>query len=83
MDEITEKIAQFVRKISQLSDADVLDPGTKILTLGYIDSFNVLSIIHFIEEEFKIKVDANNITLEQFDSVSSIAQMVRGIQKNG
>lgn len=82
MDEITEKITKFVRKLSQLDEADVLAGDTKILSLGYIDSFNILAIINFIEEEFEIKIDANNITLEQFDSIGDIARLVRELQGN-
>jgi len=83
MDEITGKITEFVRKLSQLNETDALDQDTKILSLGYIDSFNILAIINFIEEEFKIKIDTSNIMLEQFDSIGDIARMVREIQKNG
>ncbi len=82
MDEITEKITKFVRNVSQINESDSLDCDTKILSLGYIDSFKVLSIINFIEEEFNIKIDANNITLEQFDSIGEIARMVRKIKDN-
>jgi len=48
---------------------------------GIVDSVNVLELVMFVEETFKVKVDDSEIVPENFDSVSRLAAYVRG--KNG
>ncbi|KOY82371.1 acyl carrier protein [Lysinibacillus macroides] len=44
-----------------------------------LDSFDVITIISLIMEEFLIKIDVDDITPEYFDSVTNIVTLV---QKN-
>lgn len=47
---------------------------------GYLDSFDVVTLVSEIEGEFDIVIDALDILPENFSSVSSICDL---IQKNG
>ena len=81
LNQIIEKINAF---ITQLSDPDMrqsLDNDTKILSLGFLDSFNILEIITFIEEEFGVKVNGDLITLERFNSINLIASLVKELKE--
>lgn len=44
---------------------------------GIIDSTSVLDLVLFVEEKFGITVDDEEITPENFDSVSQLAAFVR------
>jgi len=44
---------------------------------GIIDSMNVMQLILFVEEEFGLRVPDQDITPDNFDSVSRIAAYVR------
>lgn len=48
---------------------------------GIVDSVNVLELVMFVEENFKVQVDDSEIVPENFDSVSSLAAYIRS--KNG
>lgn len=48
---------------------------------GIVDSVNVLELVMFVEETFKVHVDDSEIIPENFDSVSSLAAYIR--RKNG
>lgn len=48
---------------------------------GIVDSVNVLELVMFVEETFKVKVDDSEIVPENFDSVSRLAAYVRGKNK--
>ncbi len=43
---------------------------------GIIDSMNVLELVMFVEEKFKVKVDDSEIVPENFDSVSKLAAYI-------
>ena len=47
---------------------------------GMLDSFDLITIISYIEEKFNIVVDGLDMIPENFISVEAIAQMV---EKNG
>ncbi len=43
---------------------------------GIVDSVNVLELVMFVEEKFKLHVDDSEIVPENFDSVSKLAAYV-------
>ncbi len=47
---------------------------------GYLDSFDVVSLVSELEDVFNILIDALDILPENFSSVQSIAEIVK---KNG
>lgn len=47
---------------------------------GFLDSFDIISLVTELEEKFNVLIDALDIIPESFRSVESIAKMIR---KNG
>jgi acyl carrier protein len=45
---------------------------TPLISSGYVDSFSMVSLLIFIENNFKIKIPPNKSTPEAFDSVNKI-----------
>ena len=43
---------------------------------GIVDSTNILELVMFVEEEFGITTDDNEITPDNFDSVKKLADFV-------
>ncbi len=43
---------------------------------GIIDSMNVLELVMFVEEKFKVKVEDSEIVPDNFDSVSKLASYI-------
>ncbi len=65
----------FSDKISSSSKKD-----ENIDLSGIIDSFSVIEIILALEEEFKIKIKIDNITLESFSSTKNIKILINKIK---
>ena len=42
-----------------------------------IDSFGMIELVSFIQEEFKIQINQSEIALEYFDSLDKIAQLIK------
>ena len=60
----------YMRRDLQLGDDDSL------LRKGVIDSLGVMEVLGFVEETFGLHVDQNDITEENFGTLSAIARYV-------
>jgi acyl carrier protein len=47
-----------------------------LLESGVIDSLGVLELVTFLQQEFSLQVDDDELTPENFQSIQSIAQFV-------
>ncbi len=70
--EIRKHIAGMV-----LLDEVELGEGTSLFSAGLIDSLNLVQLVAFVEKQYGIKVGPMDLSLENFDSVRSIASFVR------
>ena len=53
-------------------DQSELDNQDSLLKKGIMDSTGIMELILYLEEEFKIKIDDDEIIPENMDSVNSI-----------
>jgi acyl carrier protein len=59
------------------SDAGVaIDDGTNLLEEDVIDSLGIFTLVSFIESKFGVSVDAEEVNLENFETVERIAKLV-------
>ena len=71
-----EKLIQFI-KTEMLHDPDIqIEPETKLISDGIIDSFALVVLQTFIEKEFGKKIPAQRITADSFDSVSQMVKII-------
>jgi len=57
-------------------DPSVLSSEDSFLDKGIIDSTGILEVIFFLEEEFGVKVEDDEMTPENLDSVNNIVKFV-------
>ena len=43
---------------------------------GYLDSFDIISLVSELEERFEIKIDGLDIIPENFESIESIKKLI-------
>jgi acyl carrier protein len=53
-----------------------------LLGEGIIDSLGMMKLIRFIEDKFEIKVRPEDMTIENFNSIASIANYIQSRQSN-
>lgn len=68
----SEKIRAFVVDNFLFGDGSYLKDDTSFLEERIIDSTGILQIISFLEEEFAIIIDDDEILPENLDSLSNI-----------
>ena len=78
MESIEQQIAAFIASKILFSKNGYSYPyETSFLEEGIVDSTSVLELVMFAEKTFSISVDDSEITPDNFDSVSKLADYVR------
>ena len=54
---------------------------TTLVTDGFIDSFDIVSIIASIEDEFAVEIPVDSMVAEHFESAAAIMNLVNGVKK--
>lgn len=69
------RIRDFLQKEVIKTSDDVGNIGD-LVTSGAIDSFDMVKLMVFIDKEFGVKISQEDLTEENFSSVSAIAALV-------
>jgi acyl carrier protein len=76
MEEIKLKVRNFVVENFLFGNANGLADDTSFLEAGILDSTGVLEVVAFMEQQFGVRVDDDELTPENLDSISSIGAFV-------
>ena len=82
MDKIKEKIRNFMIENFLFGEDTDLKDDTSFLEEGIIDSTGVLELIEFLEEEFNIQIDDEDLIPENLDSLNNLEQFIAKLLKN-
>ena len=72
MSELKETIRAFVVENFLFGNDENLEDNTSFLDEGIIDSTGILELVSFLEEEFSITVDDEELTPENLDSINNV-----------
>jgi len=76
--ETENKIKEYIAKNLLFSnDGYTYADDASFLEEGIVDSQGVMELVMFVEEEFKVSVEDEDITPDNFDSVSLLADYIR------
>jgi acyl carrier protein len=72
LDEMKDLVLNYVVKEYIEDDEAEINYDTPLISSGWVDSFSMISLLVFIENNFKIKIPPSEATPEAFDSVNKI-----------
>ena len=78
--ETESKIKQFLSRFFKSHD---LKPEEDIFALGFVNSLLAMQLVAFVEKEFKIKVEDQDLDLDNFRSIGAISRLVAKKQGSG
>ena len=70
--EVKEKIREFVVENFLFGKDDGLKDDTSFLDEGIIDSTGILELVSFLEDEFDIAVEDEELIPENLDSIANV-----------
>ena len=76
MEAIKLKTRNFVVENFLFGNANGLEDDTSFLEAGILDSTGVLEVVAFLEQQFGVRVDDDELTPENLDSIASIGAFV-------
>ncbi len=77
IDEITEPVKAFILDtFLPGEDPSALEYDTPLISGGIIDSISTLKLVTFLEEEFDIQVQANEMNSDNLDTLAEITTFV-------
>lgn len=76
MSMIKDKIKAFIVEEFLFGKDDGLDDDASFLENGVIDSTGILVLVSFVEEEFSISVEDEELIPENLDSVNNVVAYV-------
>ncbi len=74
MQNTREMIEHYIKEnfITGRNASAVLVPETSLLESGIVDSTGILELVLFLEEQFSIKIEDEEIVPENLDSINNI-----------
>ncbi len=76
--EVLSCLMQFIKTLIK-DPAFELKPDTALIANGLLDSFQILSVIEFVEKNFAIpSLTENDLHPDHFASVQAMAQLIQG-----
>lgn len=78
MDELSSRIRDYViREYLEEGDEREITDTTPLISGGIVDSFSMVSLKRFLEKKYSIQIPDADATPDAFDTVQSIAALVR------
>ena len=68
-----EKLLEILEDIQPGVD---YENTSNLVTGGFLKSFEILSLVSEIEEEFDVEIDVEDVVPENFESVSAILSLI-------
>jgi len=76
-DDLKEKIIEYIREEYLEDEGMELTGETQLISSGIVDSFSMVSLKMYLEEELGIKLTDDEASTEAFNTVDNILEMVK------
>ncbi|HEX5759077.1 MAG TPA: acyl carrier protein [Thermoanaerobaculia bacterium] len=73
MDETQPQIKEFLSRFFKSHD---LQPDDDIFALGFVNSLLAIQLVAFVEKTFGVRVEDEDLDLDNFRSIRAIADLV-------
>ena len=77
MSEIKDKVRAFVVENFMFGNDEGLEDDTSFLENGIIDSTGILELVNFLDEEFSISVEDEELIPENLDSIKNVTSYLQ------
>ena len=77
MSEIKDKVRAFVVENFMFGNDEGLEDGTSFLENGIIDSTGILELVNFLDEEFSISIEDEELIPENLDSIKNVTSYLQ------
>jgi len=81
MPDIAQQIRAFIlEQFLPGENAEALRNDTPLISTGILDSIATLKLVAFLEEEFRISIDAHEVDVDHLETIDRICRLVQAKQ---
>ena len=78
IDTTKKELREFILEAFLFGDeSEVFDDGDSFMAKGIVDSTGVLELVAFLEEQFGVTVDDEEMVPANLDSIDNLAEFIR------
>lgn len=77
VDEIKDKIRTYFIEDIIGDDSYELEDNEPLISSALVDSFSLVEVATFIEEEFDVEVDNSDLNADSFDTIEQIVAYIQ------
>lgn len=79
--ELKEKIRKFIESnLVVFEDEAEFNDDDNIFEMGFVNSLFAMKLVSYIEEDFGVQVDNDDLEISNFNSVVRIVEFIQGKQ---
>jgi methoxymalonate biosynthesis acyl carrier protein len=67
----------IMTEVTTAAPANAPGPDTPLIDSGIVDSLGLFKLIAHIEDEFKVKIEPEDVQIENFATLNAIAGLIR------
>lgn len=75
-EDMREKIIKYIRDEYVDKPGTVVEDNTPLISSGLVDSFSMVSLKMFLEDQYRIQLSDDEATTDQFETVARIMELV-------
>ncbi len=78
MEEIITKLAAYIATEVLRQPRRIIRPDETLISSGLIDSFSLVDLSLFIEDNSGVRIDDTELNAETFDTLQQLAKLIQG-----
>jgi len=79
MEDIDSKILDLVKKNAPSFNNVILSSETNLFEEGFLDSFAIVQLISEIENVFCVQIDSENLSYQNFSTLTDLSKLIKNI----
>ena len=79
-EEMITKLAGYIAAEIMQQAGRKIDPDEALISGGLIDSFSLVDLALFIEENFGVRIDDTELNADTFDTLNQLAALIQSRQ---
>jgi acyl carrier protein len=76
MTEIETQLVEYIRTKIVKNPKKVIEVNTPLISSGLVDSFHLVDLGVFVEDEYDVRIEDSELNAQTFDTVAQLAALI-------
>lgn len=76
MSEVITKLSKFISGSILKQPNRAVDPSEPLISSGLIDSFSLMDVALFVEDNFGVRIEDTELNADTFDNLTQLASLI-------